>query len=183
MRHGSRVSLGMGELRAATNTLILGTLIALVAGGSAAIAGDLPDKRMTPGAINPDVTQANIQQTICVRGYTKTIRPPAYFTNRLKKQQIRAYGYADTNPRDYEEDHDVALSIGGAPYDPRNLWPEPRNSEWGAARKDQLEFVLYKMVCANELSLAEAQYAMASNWIDAWKQYVPGHRAFRGRVD
>ena len=27
------------------------------------------------GAINPDVIQANIQQTICVPGYTKTVRP------------------------------------------------------------------------------------------------------------
>ena len=58
-----------------------------------AAASDLPNPSMTPGAIDPDVTQANIQQTVCVRGYTKTIRPPAYFTNRLKKQQIRQYGY------------------------------------------------------------------------------------------
>jgi len=135
-------------------------------------AGDLPDPVMTPGATNPDVTQANIASTVCVKGYTKTIRPPASYTNSLKKKQIRQYGYADTNPRDYEEDHLIALSIGGAPFDPHNLWPEPRNSAWGADKKDQLEFVMYKLVCAHKVSLDEAQHAMAIDWISAWKMYV-----------
>lgn len=144
-----------------------------------AFAGDLPNPSITPGAIDPSVTQANIHQTICVKGYTKTVRPPAYYTNKLKKAQIAAYGYADTNPRDYEEDHLEALSIGGNPTDERNLWPQPRNSQWNAERKDQLEFVLYKMVCAGELPLAQAQHAMATNWIEAWKKYVPSHQNYR----
>ena len=42
-----------------------------------ALAGDLPDPVDTPGAINPKVTQDNIHQTICVQGWTKTVRPPA----------------------------------------------------------------------------------------------------------
>ena len=148
-------------------------------------ASDLPDPVLTPGAINPNVTQDNIQSTVCVKGYTKTIRPPASFTNKLKKRQIRGYGYADLNPKHYEEDHLIALSIGGAPDDSRNLWPEPRNSEWGAEKKDQLEFVIYKMVCKQEISLAGAQHEMATNWIEAWKRYVPSHHQykFKGRVD
>ena len=85
---------------------------------------------------------------------------------------MREYGYDDLNPKHFEEDHLIALSIGGAPHDPRNLWPEPRLSEWNAAKKDQLEFVLYKMVCRDEISLAEAQHEMGTNWIEAWKRYV-----------
>ncbi|NPT44851.1 hypothetical protein GNZ12_26745 [Paraburkholderia sp. 1N] len=142
-------------------------------------AGDLPDSRFTPGAINPDVTQANIHQTVCVKGYTKAIRPPAYYTNALKKRQIEQFGYADRKARDYEEDHLVALSIGGAPTDERNLWPQPRNSEWSADKKDQLEFVLYKMVCNEEISLKQAQREMATDWIEAWKRYVPTHPDYR----
>jgi hypothetical protein len=142
-------------------------------------ASDLPDLSLTPGAINPEVTQQNIHSTVCVKGYTKTIRPPAHFTNKLKKRQMREYGYADRNPKHYEEDHLIALSIGGAPDDPRNLWPEPRNSEWGAEKKDQLEFTLYKMVCSQEISLTDAQHAMATNWIEAWKLYVPSHQHYR----
>lgn len=153
-------------------------LVLLVAFGLAH-AGDLPDPRMTPGAIDPSVTQANIHKTVCLKGYTKTVRPPAYYTNALKKRQIRAYDYADRNPKDYEEDHLIALSIGGSPTDERNLWPEPRISEWGADKKDQLEFVLYKMVCAGEVPLAEAQHEMSSDWIAAWKRYVLSRRTYK----
>ncbi|MGW4529241.1 hypothetical protein [Amycolatopsis sp. NPDC004378] len=35
----------------------------------------LPDPACTPGALNPDVTQASIGSTICVSGWTATIRP------------------------------------------------------------------------------------------------------------
>jgi hypothetical protein len=139
---------------------------------------------MTPGAVNPAITQENIQSTVCVKGYTKTVRPPAHYTNSLKKRQLRAYGYSDQNPKHYEEDHLISLSIGGNPTDERNLWPEPRESEWSASKKDQLEFVLYKMVCSGELSLVRAQQEISTNWIDAWKRYVPSHRAYRfNRVD
>jgi hypothetical protein len=64
-----------------------------------------PDPHCTPGATNPAVTPNTIGQTICKSGWTKTIRPPASYANRLKQQQITAYGYTDANPKSYEEDH------------------------------------------------------------------------------
>lgn len=134
-------------------------------------AADLPIPSLTPGAINPDVTQANIHSTVCVKGWTKTVRPPKYYTNKLKRDQIRQYGYTDTDPRDYEEDHLIPLSVGGNPTDPANLWPQPRNSEWNADRKDELEFAIYMGLCHGEVSLAEAQSAFATNWIDAYRRY------------
>ena len=155
--------------------------VVTLAGLGSAFAADLPDPRMTPGATDPAVTQANIHKTVCVKGYTKTVRPPAHRTNKIKKRQIRAYGYADADPKHYEEDHLIALSIGGHPTDERNLWPQPRKSEWGAAKKDQLEFVLYRMVCAGEIPLGEAQREMAGDWIAAWKRHVPGRRGERFR--
>jgi len=151
---------------------VLEAIVAIALFTTQALASDLPNPALTPGAIDPYITQLNIHQTVCVKGYTKTIRPPSYYTNKLKKRQIREYGYEDRNPKHYEEDHLIALSIGGAPHDPRNLWPEPRKSEWNAAKKDQLEFVLYKMVCREEISLSEAQHDMAADWIEAWKRYV-----------
>ncbi|MEV5720585.1 hypothetical protein AB0L41_42535 [Amycolatopsis mediterranei] len=65
----------------------------------------LPDPACTPGATNPDVTQATIGSTICVSGWTATIRPSTTYTNGLKKQGIIDYGYTDTSMSDYEEDH------------------------------------------------------------------------------
>ena len=133
-----------------------------------------PDPHLTPGAANPAVTQGNIRETICRRGFTKTIRPPRQYTERLKRWQVRAYRYTDRRLRDYEEDHLVSLEIGGSPTDPRNLWPEPRHviGGWGSDAKDRLENRLHTDVCRRRLPLAEAQRAIAGDWIAAYKRYV-----------
>ena len=139
-------------------------------------AGSLPDPRLTPGAINPAVTEATIDATICVRGWTRTIRPPADYTEALKRRQIREYGYGDRRLRSYEEDHLIPLDAGGSPDDPRNLWPEPRQAVdgWDADRKDELEAVMVRLVCEHRVPLREAQRAMASDWIAAYRRYVVG---------
>src|SRR5262249_18370214 len=80
---------------------------------------------LTPGVLNPDVAQATIAQTVCSHGWTKTVRPPTSYTSALKLVQIRAYGFAG-GAADYQEDHFISLELGGAPRDPKNLWPEHR---------------------------------------------------------
>ena len=107
----------------------------------------------TPGALNADVTQANIAQTICVRGWTKTVRPPVAYTNALKVKQMREYGEVG-DPSTVQEDHLISLELGGAPTDPRNLWPEPYPR---ASTVDTIENELNAKVCSGELSLADAQ--------------------------
>jgi hypothetical protein len=54
-----------------------------------------------PGALNPAVTQATIHSTICVPSWTATIRPPATYTNRLKRRQLATMHAADQTPRPY----------------------------------------------------------------------------------
>jgi hypothetical protein len=109
----------------------------------------LPDPRRTPGAVNPAVTQANIDSTICVQGWTRTVRPPERYTESLKRQQMREYGYTDHHLSDFEEDHLIPLELAGALADPRNLWPEPHVAPggWGSRRKDYLENRLHRLVC------------------------------------
>jgi hypothetical protein len=108
---------------------------------------------LTPGALNPEVTAATIRQTICSRGWTKTVRPPSSFTSALKLLQIRQYGFTG-GPADYQEDHFISLELGGAPNDPKNLWPERRPR---ADRVDTIENELNVQVCSGEISLAEGQ--------------------------
>ena len=152
-------------------------LVATIIAGSAGAAwaqGSLPDPALTPGAINPAVAQENIGETICVRGWTRTVRPPQEFTYQLKRRQMREYGYFGRRLGDFEEDHLVPLDLGGAPDDPRNLWPEPRETAdgWTADRKDELEAALARLVCERRVSLAAAQAAIASDWIAAYRRYV-----------
>lgn len=132
---------------------------------SACVSKDgLPDSNCTPGAIDPSVTQDNIQQTICVSGYTQTVRPPVSYTTPLKIEQMALYGWA--GPRsDYEEDHLISLELGGHPRDPKNLWPEPYNIRHGAREKDQIENLLHSRVCSGQMTLQEAQTAIATNWV------------------
>lgn len=147
---------------------------------TAAYAQDsLPRPDLTPGATNPDVTQETIGQTICVPGWTQTVRPPEEYTNALKRQGIRQYGYTDRKMADYEEDHLIPLALGGAPRDPHNLWPEPRHpaDSWTVVKKDQLEVELQHLVCKGAVPLVDAQRAISSDWRSAYWQYEAGGRA------
>lgn len=135
----------------------------------------LPNPRLTPGAVNPAVTQGNLRTTICRRGgYTRSIRPPEWYTERLKRQQIREYGYPDRRLGDFEADHLVALELGGAPASPLNIWPEPHRvvGGWGSAVKDRLENRLHDLVCEGRLPLASAQRMIAGDWIAAYRRFV-----------
>ncbi|WP_416968824.1 hypothetical protein [Streptomyces sp. 4F14] len=127
----------------------------------------LPDPSCQPGALNPDVTQDTIGSTICVSGWTATVRPSSSYTTALKKKQIVEYGYTDTSTSDYEEDHFVPLELGGAPKDPLNLWPEPEYGDQDAGNKDTVENKLKKAVCAGQVSLSDAQNAIVTDWTTA----------------
>lgn len=130
------------------------------------INGQLPDATCTPGVTNPNVTQANIKQTICVTGWTATIRPSQSYTHQLKVQGIKNYGYKDTNLAHYEEDHLISLELGGSPTDPKNLWPEPGASP---NPKDGVESSLRVRVCNGTMTLQSAQTKIAQNWQTALK--------------
>jgi hypothetical protein len=86
------------------------------------------------------------------------------YTDALKRQQIREYGYADTRVADFEEDHLISLELGGHPNDPRNLWPEFPHSP---NAKDKVEDELHKKVCAGQITLIEAQQIISRDWTKA----------------
>ena len=133
-----------------------------------------PNPSLTPGALNPAVTQTTIDSTICVSGWTATIRPSESFTEALKVEQIAQYGYSDTRTSSYEEDHLISLELGGAPADPRNLWPEPYTDSLpdgrptGAYTKDAFETKLKDEVCAGSITLAQAQGDIGDHWVHAY---------------
>jgi hypothetical protein len=117
------------------------------------VSAVLADPVRTPGILNPDVTQATIGTTICVQGWTKTVRPSTDYTNALKLKQMGAYREMGL-PSAYQEDHLISLELGGHPTDPRNLWPEPYPR---AAKVDTIENELNAQVCSGSLTLAQAQ--------------------------
>jgi len=120
-------------------------------------AGVAPDYSPPPGAYNPAVTPANIGQTVCVRGWTRMIRPPLSYTAALKREQIHARRLPGRTS-EYQEDHFIPLELGGHPTAPQNLWPQPLGQ---AKRKDRWELGLNRAVCASRMSLADARRKIA----------------------
>jgi len=106
------------------------------------------------GALNPAVIQATIKTTVCRSGWTATIRPPVKYTNTLKLRQLPK----GADPKAYEEDHLIPLSLGGAPKDPANLRPIPLDR---AKKDDVVETRLHKQLCAGTITLAQAQLAIS----------------------
>ena len=131
----------------------------------------LPDRRCTPGALNPRVTQSTIKTTICRSGYTSTIRPPEAITGQEKIADARSYGYRGPLSQ-AEYDHLVPLELGGDPNDPRNLWVEPpspghRASQTFRNPTDTVERKAKALVCDGIVSLGLMQRAIAFNWTTA----------------
>jgi len=124
-----------------------------VAGGPPPVTHIVANPYLTPGVINPNVTQSTIQRTICVAGWTRKASPSAAYTSKLKSTQM--HGYEESGPPSrYEEDHLIPLELGGAARNPQNLWPEPRPR---ADSVDKIEVALARQVCGGAISLAEAR--------------------------
>ena len=178
---GLALAPGAGAARLAPSGLAYSSASATVvqrqppAGTCHAIGSGLnerPDRRCTPGAVNPAVTQATLGATICRSGWTATVRPPERVTDAEKLASLRAYG--ESGPSRYEYDHFVPLELGGAVNDARNLWPEPDYSGrhgFYLNPKDKLETALKRLVCAGRLSLADAQRQIAADWVAAMRRY------------
>jgi hypothetical protein len=146
----------------------------------------LPDPAYTPGATNPAVTQATIAETICVPGWTTTVRPPASYTERVKVLEdggggtvtyqgvaysVHGFRLGGTAVSHFELDHLISLELGGSPADPHNLWLQlyeapkgPAPAGTGSQTKDKVENAARAAVCAGRVPLTDAQQKMATNW-------------------
>src|SRR5947209_4598391 len=103
-----------------------------------------------PGVVLADVTQANVDKTICVPGWTATVRPATSFTQGLKRVMLVRAGLPPGDSIKYELDHFVPLAVGGHPRSEDNLWLQKWDGAWNARIKDRLERKLQVMVCAGE---------------------------------
>lgn len=137
----------------------------------------LPDPTCTPGATNPNVTQATIATTICRSGWATQQRQrylPLSLSSKYKRQVEDAYGLPHST--DAEGDHDIPIEVGGlpgpmpgAPAFTANFWPErndhPRPGVINS--KDLVENALHAAVCSHRVTLAAAQQAIAGDWVTA----------------
>ncbi|HEX5125361.1 MAG TPA: hypothetical protein VFW00_01345 [Rhodocyclaceae bacterium] len=123
-------------------------------------------------ALNLDVNQNTIHETICTSGYTKSVRPSTTYTNGVKLEIMRAQGIDASHASEYELDHIVPLALGGHPRSLNNLMLQPWEGEDGAKKKDRLEVKLQCLVCSGQVPLVIAQQAIYDNWQAAYHSYA-----------
>jgi hypothetical protein len=147
--------------------------------GSQAWAAELPPPPLTAAAIEPKIKitpkitsknyQNNLPQTLCVGGQVSSAHS-SDFSGKSGKLQLCKFSYMGTSSKNYEEIRLAPPSVGGNPSDPRNLWPKRQISAWDAAQKERGKFVTSRMVCTQEITLAEIQQAISANLIEVWKK-------------
>lgn len=93
-------------------------------------------------ALNVEVSQQTLQQTICHSGYSKSYRSHHRVTLPSRKG--------------YVWDHRLPLALGGT-SDPENIQEQTVEE---AKRKDRLEKALQRAVCSGKVPLSDAQQRM-----------------------
>jgi len=159
--------------------LIIGLLALLSACGSApplpespTPVATAPSQAVPAEALNPDVHQDTIQQTICVAGYTASVRPSTTYTNGVKQKLLRENALPASAASEFELDHRVPLALGGHPRNLQNLMLQPWDGKDGAKAKDRLERSLQRLVGAGKVLLDDARKAIYVDWQGAYGTYV-----------
>jgi hypothetical protein len=130
-------------------------------GPSRNVRTPLPIAALTPGAVS----------SLTAKELSEGARPSRLVTTESRDRVLRAYGMERVSARTYELDALITPELGGT-TEPENLWPQRFASPvWNARVKDELEQLLPRLVCANELDLAQAQREIATDWVAAYQRY------------
>lgn len=179
-----RISLGVGRLQLARGVTIGIAMAAVCTVALLAVratpeptigglpSGALPEPALTPGAVT----------TLTTAELCNGVRPSRLVTENVRLQVLRAYGMEHVSDAAYELDALVTPELGGS-TDPANLWPQRYQSPvWNARVKDELERLLPEMVCRHEITLAQAQQEIATDWIAAYKRYFKTETPLRAHL-
>ena len=135
----------------------------------------LPDPSVTKGAV-----RLRSKTTVCSIKWGLDER---HVTPKMKEQAFAEYGTAQGEgvcalkthtgtkgqavKEGCEVDHLISRELGGADT-LDNLWPQPYTQHPGAHEKDWLENELHKEVCHGDITLADAQQEIKTDWYAAY---------------
>jgi hypothetical protein len=139
-------------------------LVAFLAFAATHSTAQLPNPKLTPGAVRTTNTKQVCSTT------TKQFRNT---TEAMKKQACAEYKIAACpKAKVMEIDHLISLELGGAD-EVANLWPQlatyPDGSP-GFHVKDKLENDLHRLVCTGRMKLTDAQECIRTDWIACAKK-------------
>jgi hypothetical protein len=142
--------------------------LAALAVATPALAEDLPirpDPTLTPGVV-ASTDEAEVCGVVDGKTYSQRHRQT---TAAMKAEVFKRYGI-EKDGREFEIDHRLELSLGGAD-DVRNLWPQEGMTHPSFHDKDRLESRVWRMVCKkHSMSLADAQAIFLGDWIAGYQK-------------
>ncbi|WP_263356946.1 hypothetical protein [Acidicapsa ligni] len=131
----------------------------------------LPDRSMTPGAVNPaivgdpsgkSIIVQGVEANICAKGFTP--HPYMKVTETIRNQVCEKYaGKGCSNLTNGRINRLIPLEIGGNDTI-ENLWWQP---EPDFAAKDETDNNLKSLVCSGKISLTTAQATVKANWVNS----------------
>ena len=124
------------------------------------------------GALNPEVRQDTIAQTICVPGYTQSVRPADSYTSEVKRMLVQRAGMNPASAQHYELDYVIPLALGGHPTERQNFALQMLEGKNGAKRKDRIEAKLQCLVCSGQVTIADAQREILTDWQAAYQRHA-----------
>jgi|GEM_PF-1043029 len=123
----------------------------------------MPDAKLTPGAVV--TTDANL---VC------NLAPHTVVPEISAAVQTAVYAEYGETTQDAQRkvilDWLVPYNLGGADV-AANIWPAEVEGT-GFYEKTDTDDILRQMVCRRQLTLAQAQQALETNWYTAWLRYV-----------
>jgi hypothetical protein len=161
-----------------------------------------PNPTLTPGAINPEITQSNIAQTICHKGWKTGTERDKTTSEAQKEKTYKSYNITppphDTGQdQECELDHLISLENGGADSI-ENIWPQC-GPDWPTGPRVPLEQRYFKMkdavenyvhngICLNvpdakfsegpkppsPLTLAQGQAILKGDWYACYEKMKQG---------
>ncbi len=132
----------------------------------------LPIAALTPGAV----------AVLTAGELCEGARPSRLVSSASRERVLRDYGMSSAAADSYELDALITPELGGT-TDRANLWPQLYESPvWNARVKDQLEDLLPRLVCSNQIALAQAQQDIATDWIAAYKRHFKTDRPLRAHL-
>ena len=145
-------------------------LLVLLAGCSSAPPKPRP---MPPEVLNPEVTPANVRETICRPDYVAAQQPGAAERRMVERDLLQRTGTDPELAATFVIDEIVPIGLGGNGHERRNLELQTPRGEYGANNRRALARELQKRVCTGKLDLREAQSMMWNDWHGAYREFVP----------
>jgi len=143
-------------------------ILAVLAAALPAYAEDLPvvpDPTLTPGVV-ASTDEAEVCGIVDGKTYSQRHRKT---TSAMKGEVFKRYGIQKAG-REFEVDHRVELSLGGAD-ELGNLWPEEGWQHPSFHDKDRLEARVWRMVCKeHSMSLADGQAIFLGDWREGYQK-------------